>query len=853
MKRSVAGLEMVRVLSAVALLGAVGCGDDGASQRPDDGGDAGSGSDSGSGSDAGSDAGDGSGGEPYVPQPRAYDATVRRTAFGIAHILADDVPSAAFGQGYTFAEDHVCTLADQIVAVRSERSQFFGPGVDDANLTNDFAIKVLGVYASAEAGLRAQAPEIQDAILAWVTGYNEYLAQTPPAERHSLCRDAAWVRPITDIDLYAYYLYLGELGSGLALLDFIGTAEAPTSNKQVPAPPLEALPDFNNMALGSNGWGIGRAMSSTGRGMLLANPHFPYRGELTWYESQMTVPGELNVYGASLMGVAAVNIGFNEDVAWTHTVSAAPRFTMYRLRINPDNPTQYEYDGQWVDMTPTVFSIQVLGDGGSLETVERTYWSTQYGPMLNAPVFGWSRTLGFAMADANANNNALLPQWWAMNRADGLESFRSAHAEIRGIPWVNTMYADAEGNAWYTDSSAVPNLTAEAEAAYLASLETDQIALTFYNFGIYLLDGRDPLFGWEQQEGARTPGLVPFAEAPQLLREDYVSNANDSHWLTNAQEPLEGFSFLYGGERTARSLRTRMNLRMLEERGEGSMVGADGVFTLEELQATALSNRSMAAELIVDGVVSLCAAGPETVSVPEEGDLPAAEVSIVEACAVMAAWNGRYDLDQAGPPLLREMLTGYDAASVSAAGDLFAVDFDADDAVNTPRELVAAAEGSVHPLLVALGGAVRRLESIGFGASTTLGEIQFTVKGDQRIAWHGGSERDGTISVSTWDSPNRTLLPPIERGTVVNATTDLTEDGYVVNYGNSFVMAMEFTDNGPRGRAFITYSASSDPESPHFADQTEAYSAKAWRDIRFSEAEIASDPELVTYELAYEP
>ena len=45
---------------------------------------------------------------------------------------------------------------------------------------------------------------------------------------------------------------------------------------------------------------------------------------------------------------------------------------------------------------------------------------------------------------------------------------------------------------------------------------------------------------------ARSPGLIPFAEQPQLLRRDYVFNANDSHWVVHQTQRLTGFSPLLG-------------------------------------------------------------------------------------------------------------------------------------------------------------------------------------------------------------------------------------------------------------------------------------------------------------------
>ena len=45
-----------------------------------------------------------------------------------------------------------------------------------------------------------------------------------------------------------------------------------------------------------------------------------------------------------------------------------------------------------------------------------------------------------------------------------------------------------------------------------------------------------------------------------------------------------------------------------------------------------------------------------------------------------------------------------------------------------------------------------------------------------------------------------------ERASLVNSTTDLTEDGYLVNYGNSWVMVVDFVDGAPNARAVMTYS-----------------------------------------------
>ena len=80
--------------------------------------------------------------------------------------------------------------------------------------------------------------------------------------------------------------------------------------------------------------------------LLLANPHFPWEGELRFTEVHLTVPGEIDVYGAQLSGLPRIGIGFTEGVAWTHTVSAGKRSTAYLLTLDAEPPTTYLVDGE---------------------------------------------------------------------------------------------------------------------------------------------------------------------------------------------------------------------------------------------------------------------------------------------------------------------------------------------------------------------------------------------------------------------------------------------------------------------------------------------------------------------------
>src|SRR5258707_472406 len=237
-------------------------------------------------------------GAPVATAAPGYRATVRWTSHGIPHIVADDLGGLAFGQGYAFATQHVCVLADQIVKLRSERAKLFGPGDDNANIESDFGWLALDVRDQARRALPTLSPTAATLVRGFVAGYNRYLAETRPDALPADCANAAWVRPIDEIDLLSHWNQIGILGSTGYFIDSIAAAQPPgasTAARDVAPPDLQRAD-----APASNGWAIGAERSSTGRGMLVANPHFPWEGELRFFESHLTIPGSLDCYGANL-------------------------------------------------------------------------------------------------------------------------------------------------------------------------------------------------------------------------------------------------------------------------------------------------------------------------------------------------------------------------------------------------------------------------------------------------------------------------------------------------------------------------------------------------------------------------
>ena len=742
-----------------------------------------------------------------------YKARIRRTSFGIPHIEAANLASLGFGEGYAQAEDHLCTIAEQVVESRGQRAKYFGRGPGDAYVNSDIVVKALRVRERAAELHATQSQDFQDWIAGFAAGYNKYLEETGKRAVPGSCRDQEWVSAITALDVASVERLRAAEISGLSLDGAIVSAQPPTAQAlNMAAPPVQSEDD--EMA-GSNGWALGRASTENGRGMLLANPHYPWVGPQRFWEKHLTIPGDLDVYGVAVIGMPGVVIGFNRAVGWTHTISAGARATVYALELIAGAPTRYRYAGQERAMTAVPVSVEVRG---LIEPLERTIWSTHYGPVIALPGLPWTTSRALSIRNANELNGSRLPQWLAMSRASSMAELQMAHATHQGVGSANTIATSADGIAWYADGSARPNISAAAVARWLDRRANDPLARQVEQSPrVALLDGSDPTFEWQDDPDARRPGVIAFQNLPQLQRDDYVFNANGPFSFVHAEARIKGvFSPLLGPQNRALSLRTRNNVLHLTNAAPYTVAGRDGKFSLAEVQAAVFANRSLTADLLVPELVGRCKANPRVA-------VDGVEVDLSKACLVLERWDRRFDLESRGAVLFREWHGHYDNG-----GRLFAVAFDPADPVGTPRGLAPGALA-----LENLAKTIRFLDNRRISLDAPLADLQYVPsKLPRRIAIHGGTEPEAVLNQAR---PRDAGGPPVE------GSRRLTEAGYPVAAGSSFVMALEYTNDGPRAMAILAYSQSDNPDSQHFADQTELFSKKQWRPILFTEKAIAAD------------
>jgi acyl-homoserine-lactone acylase len=778
-----------------------------------------------------------------------YDVTITRTEGGIPHITGANFGDVGYGYGYAFAQDNLCTMANDYVTVEGQRSKYFGPnasyqqrgnGVTVSNIDSDFfwtEVRDSGIVPQldSQAPPLGPTPDLKAGVRGYVAGYNRYLRSIGGADgvKDPACHGQPWVRPITVAEAYLRFYQLVLLASSDVLIPGIAEASAPTLTSPVSAAMnvqrtgrLIAEGWHRAMGdLGSNAVAIGKAGTRDHKhGLLLGNPHFPWLGPERFYDAQITVPGKVNVTGASLFGVPLVLIGHNKWIAWSHTVSTAFRFTPYELTIVPGSPTEYLYNGKPTKMQPRPVTIESKDPDGKLETLHRTLWWTRYGPMINS-IEGiplpWTTATGFTFRDANATNFRIFNHFLATDEAHSAKQVLHILKKYEGIPWVNTIVADKTGHALYADIGTIPDVT----NALVSKCNTALGIVTSKLLGLPVLDGSRSACNWGHDKDAAAPGIFGVSHLPYLMRSDYVTNSNDSYWLSNPHHPLVGYARIIGSEKTARTLRTRIGLIMTQNRVSG--IGEKKGFTLRAMQNMVFSDRQYAGDLWRNQLVTLCNSLKPVGTISTTSGL----VPIGNACEVLAKWDLHENANSKGAILFRRFIDNLMSFPLGEGGLLneagipgiyWQHPFNAKDPVHTPYGLNIADP----QVALALGDAIHDLRAAHLPLDVAVDKVQGVHRNGQFIPIQGGEgDPNGEFNA---------IYAPWIKG----------KGEGEINEGSSFVQVVTWRtgDPCPVARTILTYSESSDPTSPHYDDQTKMFAKKQWIHDRFCASAIAADP-----------
>lgn len=702
---------------------------------------------------------------------------VRWTEYGIPHITAQTWEGLGFGFAHSVAQNGVCVLAKELVTVNGELAKYFG--AENGNVNSDAFHRALLNDAKIDEYLAASSADSNAMDSGYARGYNRYI-DTHADQLPASCAGAEWVKPIDERDLARLAIGVGiRYGLG-RVTDQIATA-AP--NQAIASlKPIDLSLDVEK--IGSNAYAFGSELTDTGRGILLGNPHYPWQGPSRFHMAHLTLPGEIDFMGVGLIATPRLAIGFNETIAWSHTVSTALRFTFFRLDLVPGNPMAYLVG----DQERSIEAIEV-----AVETAtgieNRTVYLTHLGPVVAGPSTPWSDQHVYVMRDVNYENYRTGDQYAAMQRSTNVTQLKQALADHQGAAFVNTIAADKAGGALYADMSAIPNVSVDL----IARCAVDQSA----GARITTLNGSDPSCDWQIDDSAAAPGLMPPSQQPSLITTTYAGNSNDSYWLSNPAMRLEGYSPIIGDENAQRTLRTRSGLKFVEE-----VLSAGEKFDQATVENLLFSHRHYGAELFLDEVLEVCADDP----------------TLAEACAVLAYWDRRQTVESRGAHIFNEFF-----AETNQLSAHYAVPFNNADPVHTPRGLTIDEAATRDAILAALHVAVDRITDAGIALDARWGDVQFEIRNGEKIGIPGGDGRAGMFSV-------------------ISARFDGDNGGYTpIVTGNSYIQSVTWNEDGsPSARAILTYSQSPEPDSPYYADQTKIYSQSQWIDMPFTEEQIAA-------------
>jgi acyl-homoserine-lactone acylase len=767
-----------------------------------------------------------------------YQATIVRTAYGVPHITARNFGSLGFGYGYALASDDLCTMAQTYVTVEGERSRYFGPnatvqapaGGQYTNLDSDiFWQSVIGRQViprllAVRTGPGAVAPRVRQLMAGYVAGYNDYLASVGGTRGvpDATCRGQAWVRPITTLDAYLAVYQLVDIEGLSSETDALASAQPPTAST---APSVDGLPSASQLRTlgeqaadntGSNAIAIGSDGTRDQHGMLLGNPHLPWQGAMRLYQVQFTIPGTMNVEGATIVGVPLIVIGFTSSMAWSETTSRSWTVVPYQLTLLPGHPTEYVYNGKPVAMTSQAVTVPARAADGTISEIRHTVWYTRYGPVIDGyqgVPMQWTTTSAFALADADASNLRFLNQFLGIDEARSVTQVLSALKKYEGGPWNNTVAADAAGRALYADILPVPDVT-DAEAA---RCDTAIGAETFAQDDLPVLNGSRPSCALGSDPDSAAPGIFGGDEEPVLMSRDFVENSNDSYWLANPDHPLTGYPQIFGdtGARWGAEnidqeydLRTRSALTMVTER----IAGTDGLgpagFTFADMKNLMYSDIQYGATLVKSQLVAMCRSFPGGLAPTSSGGT----IGVGDSCDVLAAWNGRENPTSRGAVLFADFWGN----ALSDWGATWSHPFQASDPLGTPYGLNTASSA----VRQAFGDALAQMTTDHQPYDIALGQVQYVTLDGQNIPLPGGpADPNGELNAMYVSYP-----------------------GAVPDLGSTYIQVVTWADGDPCPQAatVLTYSESDNPASPHYDDQTKLFSRRQWATAYFCPAQVTA-------------
>ena len=531
-------------------------------------------------------------GVPELPDPDrlAGQAVIRRDTFGIPHILAPTEEAAAFAFGYAQAEDHAAEIGRRYIRARGEAAQIFGA----AGIENDLDMAQFDNLAEARRGLTDLSPLFRRVIAAYAAGVNRYVAKNRG-------RLPEWMPEITATDVLA--------NSRASAVNTLAGPALPRQLRQKyeGESVVETAGDAGSWSdrPGSNAFALAGSRTTTGKPILLGNPHLAW-SSLYW-EAHVRVPGKIDFYGSTLVGIPVLRAGFNDRLGFVTTNNAPDLVDVFALQLDQQNTDRYIFDGQAHPLQKREISIKVRNDDGTFRTESRTFLTSHLGPVIHR-----NATRAFVVKSTALEANRYFEGFYMLSRTRSLrEWLRVARKNM--VPTSNFTYADADGNILYLWNGRVPER----------------------------IDGRDYRLDVDAS-GARDiwTRLHDVNELPRLLNPPggYIQNANNPPQFVSLRDPIDMKRFPSYFERGPLALRPQLALAMLEGQSR---------FSVADVIRLKYSPRMLLADRVKAHVVRAVRSSSSASDAARAG------------ADVLETWDNTVSADSRGSVLFQQFWDGY--------------------------------------------------------------------------------------------------------------------------------------------------------------------------------------------------
>ena len=452
--------------------------------------------------------------EPNAAPDLARRVEVRRTAFGVPHIKAEDLRAAAYALAYVQLEDHGARVAVGLVRARGEMGRWFGRD----SIESDFLAQ--RDYAVAVERYPQLDRHTRDVYEGFAAGVNRYIEQHPEEF------PPGFVPRFTGFDVAARDVSSATPSDARR---FLARFTGSSGGRRSGGPPGDSVRTIEE---GSNAWALAPSRTKSRRAILMRNPHLSWTAG--YYEAHVTVPGVLDFYGDfRIGGPFGVIGGFNRDLGWSTTNNAPDLDEIYALDVDTVAADHYVFNGTSLRAQRELVTV-AFSNGRGISTETREVWRTPLGAVIH-------RDSGkvFVLRAAAEGEYRGGEQFLRMMRARSLAEWKDA-MRLRARVNSNFTYADRAGNIFYVWNASIPALphSSGGDTSAVPARGTDDI--------------------WTR--------YVPFDSLPQLLnpRGGYVRNENDPPYHTNLRQVLDRSRYPSNFPDPMLRLRSQLSLALID-------------------------------------------------------------------------------------------------------------------------------------------------------------------------------------------------------------------------------------------------------------------------------------------------